>query len=40
MNADGDQRLVFVASKEGRGLELIEELEEDFRNRYTKGCFL
>ena len=32
--------LVFVASKEGRGLELIEELEEDFyRNGPLKGAF-
>ena len=40
MDQDGDQRLVFVASKEGRGLELIEELEEDFyRNGPLKGAF-
>ncbi|MGY8745578.1 MAG: AAA family ATPase [Candidatus Poseidoniales archaeon] len=34
MDDDGDQRIVFITREEGRGLELLDELEEDF---YSNG---
>jgi len=37
---DGDQRLVFITTEEGRGLELLEELEDDFYlNGPLNGAF-
>ena len=37
---DGDQRLVFITTEEGRGLELIDELEDDFyANGPLNGAF-
>ena len=27
---DGDERIVVITAKEGRGLEIIDELENDF----------
>jgi len=37
---DGDQRLVYITTKEGRGLELIDELEDDFyANGLLNGAF-
>ena len=40
MDQDGDQRLVYVTEKEGRGLELIQELEDDFyKNGPLNGAF-
>ncbi len=40
MDQDGDQRLVYVTEKEGRGIELIQELVADFyKNGPLKGAF-
>ena len=37
---DGDQRLVFITTEEGRGVELIDELEDDFyANGPLNGAF-
>jgi len=40
MDDDGDQRIVFITREEGRGLELLDELEEDFyANGPLNGAF-
>ncbi len=37
---DGDQRIVFITTEEGRGLELLDELEDDFyANGPLNGAF-
>ena len=37
---DGDQRVVFITTTEGRGVELLDELEEDFyANGPLNGAF-
>ena len=38
---DGDQRIVYITTQEGRGLELLDELEEDFyANGPLNGAFI
>ena len=38
---DGDQRIVFITTTEGRGLELLDELEDDFyANGLLNGAFI
>jgi len=40
MDDDGDQRIVFITKEEGRGLELLDELEDDFyANGPLNGAF-